>query len=226
MNNESNAPTKAKSKPVRKLPPAAPMVETLQEFMPVRFGKVKAQIFGGPFRHYVPRNRRLVGVKMAAEVSHPHDINIPTRDFSVPDLKDMHIGVQQALQAILDGNDIYVGCMGGTGRTGLFMGCLAAVMFDFAGPVAELESVFGMSDPVKYVRKHYRPHAIETDEQEIFVRNFPTKGHVDWLKSQLQPPVVVHTIEKPVDRIVEVPVYTFNPFAALAQMFAPSKPRK
>lgn len=136
--------------------------------MPVKFGSVHATVFGGPFKEYIPKQRRLIGVKMAAEIDHPHEVSIPTHDFSIPREADMLAGLTWAVEAIFDGNDIYAGCMGGVGRTGLFMGCMAKLMID-TGDLLE-------SDPVMYVRKHYKAHAIETEEQKEFVRNFDTRA--------------------------------------------------
>ena len=47
--------------------------------------------------------------------------------------------------------------MGGIGRTGLFLAALAKLS--------------GEKDPVAYVRKHYMPHAVETQQQQDFIKN-------------------------------------------------------
>lgn len=154
--------------------------------MPVQFGPIKGMVFGGPFREYVPGTRRLVGVKMAAEIDHPHDISIPTHDFSIPDDEEMMAGMLAAITALHKGNDIYAGCMGGIGRTGLFMGCMAKLMADWEMATNEdggLDVV--LVDPVKYVRHHYKSHAIETQEQQSFVRGFNTDEAVVHLQDLL-----------------------------------------
>lgn len=135
--------------------------------MPFEFCNLKGMIFGGPFREYVQGTRRLIGIKMAEEIDHPHEVSVPTMDYSVPDVGDMQAGMIAALQAFHDGSDVYAGCMGGIGRTGLFMGCMAKLMID-------LEALPEGSDPVAYVRKHYKSHAIETREQQDYVRTFDT----------------------------------------------------
>lgn len=177
--------------------------------IPVSFGGMNAHIYGGPFRNFEPGTRRLVGVKMAAEIDHPHDISVPTEDFSVPDEEDMQRGILSGLTMILRGNDLYAGCMGGIGRTGLYMGCMAKVMFDYAAQVKGSVAIPGMAkntDPVCYVRKHFKAHAIETEEQKDFVRNFDTTTAVMLLKQHLGPVVEVKYIERHtrtyVDRIV------------------------
>lgn len=149
--------------------------------IPVSIGKIKGFVFGGPFKKYVPGTRRLVGVKMAAEIHHPHEVSIPTEDFSIPDEGDMQAGLILALEAMLDGNDVYVGCMGGIGRTGLFMGCMAKLMQDCAD--AGYEPVINTGDPVQWVRGNYVSHAIETREQKLFVRHFNTTPIVEWLET-------------------------------------------
>jgi hypothetical protein len=182
--------------------------------MPVQFGRLKAKVFGGKFREWVPNQRRVVSVKMAAEIDHPHDISIPTRDFSVPDVNDMHKGIAKALEAIYNGNDLYAGCMGGIGRTGLFMACLAKVMFDYDAMAKNGE--VPRRDPVRYVREHYFSHAVETDDQKEFIQAFNTRTHCTWLWDKLEekePQVVEREV------IREKVVYHFNPFLALVQMF-------
>lgn len=144
--------------------------------IPVDLGVVSGHCFGGRFRDFDPTTRRLIGVKMAAEIDHPCHIDIPTQDFSIPDSNDMQEGMYMALLKMSKGNDIYVGCMGGIGRTGLFMGCLAKILIDY-----HEGSYLGFTDPVNMVRSLYKGHAIETDEQQAFVRGFDSERLVSWL---------------------------------------------
>lgn len=159
----------------------------LSKGMPVQFGKLHGMIYGGPFRRYEQGTRRLVGVKMAAEIDHPHEISIPTEDFSVPDILAMQEGISLALRKLVAGNDIYAGCMGGIGRTGLFMGCMAKLMGDYAAK--DMDLLAPRLDPVKYVRSNYMGHAIETQEQQRFVRSFDTTGLLLELAEMLEPKV-------------------------------------
>lgn len=152
------------------------MVLNHSKAIPIDLGVIQGRCYGGRFRDFNPDERRLVGIKMAAEIDHPHDISIPTEDFSIPDEDDMIGGLFSALENVNDGNDLYVGCMGGIGRTGLFMGCLAKVMIEFHGGEYK-----GYTDPVSLVRGIYKGHAIETDEQQRFVRDFDTGALVSWL---------------------------------------------
>lgn len=112
-------------------------------------------VMGGP---YPARPKGYLGVKMAAEIQLPCLIDIPTRDFQTPDQQAVTSGLIFAINCILQGKPLYVGCKGGMGRTGLFLALLA--------------KAFGVRRPVEYVREHYYSHAVETSEQYAFVRDF------------------------------------------------------
>lgn len=112
-------------------------------------------VTGGPF---VECPVTMKGVKMAKEVDRPCFVDIPTPDFQTPDRLVLYRGLHKAMDAILAGEPVYVGCMAGKGRTGLFLSVLA--------------KAFGVKKPVEYVREHYYSHAVETKEQYAFVRRF------------------------------------------------------
>lgn len=118
-------------------------------------GKSSRRVHAGPYRD---RPTTHLGVKMAEEIKSPCDISIPTEDFSVPTQQMMEEGIRQVLKPLALGEPIYVGCMGGIGRTGLFLACLAKTL--------------GAHRPVHYVRSHYEPHAVETRQQRDFVEEF------------------------------------------------------
>jgi protein-tyrosine phosphatase len=59
-----------------------------------------------------------------------------------------------------DRERIEVGCMGGRGRTGTALACIAV-----------LDGVRA-DEAVEYVRRHYHPDAVETQEQHQFVAEF------------------------------------------------------
>jgi protein-tyrosine phosphatase len=114
---------------------------------------------------------------MAQEINRPFDVSVPTRDFSIPHLKDMNEGVKKVLKPLALGEPIYVGCMGGIGRTGLFLACLAKTL--------------GEENPVRFVRKNYVSHAIETKDQEYFVQYFdPYELRVDLDKYRMAARIV------------------------------------
>src|SRR5690606_26734740 len=84
---------------------------------------------------------------------------LPITDFSVPEnAADTDDALVAAFKAGIDGRPVYVGCMGGWGRTGLFLALMAKVA--------------GEKDPVGYVRRWYTPHAVETKQQKAYVENY------------------------------------------------------
>ena len=131
------------------------------KFMPINFGENMVRVYGGP---YFDRPADMVGIKLALEIDLPCDISLPIRDYSIPNERDAKRALLSCMKAIAAGRDVYVGCWGGKGRTGLFMAILAKAA--------------GVADPVSYVRATYNPHAIETAEQADFVKKFP----VFWLR--------------------------------------------
>jgi hypothetical protein len=112
-------------------------------------------VTGGPFMECPPTMK---GVKMAAEIKQACAVDIPTQDFKVPDRKTLYRGLNKALDLVLAGEPVYVGCMGGKGRTGLFL--------------AVLVKAFGQKKPVEWIRTNYYSHAVETDQQYAFVKEF------------------------------------------------------
>lgn len=160
----------------------------LNNGIPVEFHGIKATVFGGPYREYVPGTRRLVGVKMAKEITHPYDVSIPTADYSVPDVASMTEGLKAAFDAMIAGNDLYAGCMGGIGRTGLFMACLIKVAW-------ALDHTGYYDDPVTFVRGMYKAHAVETQEQKKYVEDFDTDPVADHVMDQLDALGFVREVE-------------------------------
>lgn len=128
--------------------------------LPLPFGK-HYTVFGGP---YYDKPATMLGVKMAVEIQEACEVDIPTRDFKVPPVPVLLTGLEKALQLIASRQPLYVGCMGGKGRTGLFLAALA--------------KLWGEKDPVVYVRKHYYSHAVETPEQERYIRTLEFPPHL------------------------------------------------
>jgi hypothetical protein len=90
----------------------------------------------------------------------PADV-IAWPDFGLPDEPDVAARqITDAFQRARRGELVEVGCLGGTGRTGTVLACMAVL----AGvPVAQA---------VPWVRAAYRPEAVETVEQEAWVQWF------------------------------------------------------
>ena len=145
-----------------------------------RGGFITLTITGGPYDAFEEFDRaadRAYGVMVRAERSQGYKkhLHLPIHDFQVPD-DDVrtHTAVRRALLAAVRGQEVFVGCMGGWGRTGLFLALMAKAV--------------GIPEPVRYVRQHYTPRAIETDEQQAYVDNFDVSGiagpvrRTAWLK--------------------------------------------
>lgn len=91
-------------------------------------------------------------------------IFIPWTDFGLPTIPYTTVGrmLRQAFDAAKAGQTVEFGCMGGHGRTGTMLACMA-ILADptMTGPEA-----------VKYVRSAHCTKAVETSSQEWFVRWF------------------------------------------------------
>ena len=143
--------------------------------LPVRLGWAggfqQFDVVGGPFDAFasVADHPDAFGVCVRAERA-PKKLNLhlPIHDFSVPENDALvRETLRRTLRAALDGKNVYVGCMGGWGRTGLFLALLAKAA--------------GEDDPVAYVRKHYTPRAVETDAQRRYVELFDVTELRQWL---------------------------------------------
>ena len=127
-------------------------------------------IIGGPFRQ-CPEG--LFSIKMAAEIDRPCDVSIPTEDFSVPPTQALRKGIMKTLAAMARIDDVdervcYAGCMGGIGRTGLFMAAMAKTL--------------GYADPIATVRSQYKASAVETRQQENYINDLYVDDLRRWFK--------------------------------------------
>jgi Tyrosine phosphatase family len=121
--------------------------------LPLSIGFAQRVVFGGA---YYDKPHGFVGVKLAPEVMADAMIELPIVDFSVPrDLNRVNEVVWAVLNHVARKDAVYVGCMGGRGRTGLFF--------------ALLTKAVGEPDPIGYVRGNYYCKAIETEAQERYV---------------------------------------------------------
>lgn len=138
--------------------------------MPFEFAGIKGSVVGGP---YLAKPKGMFGIKMAKEIDAPCDVNIPSEDFGTPNPEVFKAGLLLAAMGLHEYGEVYVGCMGGIGRTGTFMAGLAKVM--------------GESDPVGYVRKTYLAHAVETQGQKDFINRLDVST-VKHIIAKLCPP--------------------------------------
>jgi hypothetical protein len=114
---------------------------------------------GDPYERDVPPDFGLyLDARWAPAWPHEHT---PWPDFGVPDDAG---ALRTALARVLDraraGEAVELGCVGGHGRTGTALACLAVLTGTPPG------------EAVDWVRAVYCPAAVETDEQRAFVGSF------------------------------------------------------
>lgn len=113
-------------------------------------------VIGGPFR---AAGAGVFGVCLLEGAVQGANVHMPIMDFQVPeDPAKAADALYWALLAGARGCQVYVGCMGGWGRTGLFLSLMAKTA--------------GIAAPIVYVRKNYTSRAVETAEQERYVADF------------------------------------------------------
>jgi protein-tyrosine phosphatase len=110
-----------------------------------------------------------VVLRLTADHEHPwiypdavEVIEFPVRDFQVPGEGWAEL-IDEVIRRIESGQRVLVHCMGGHGRTGLFL----------ASIIAKLEPE--LDDPVAVMRERYCIKAIETGEQEAYIFQFAGK---------------------------------------------------
>ncbi len=136
----------------------------------INLGGTVHRIMGGPYDAKPPAR---FGVKLDPLNKAPCNVYLPIKDFGVTTPEAMRQALREALVLLRDGKELYVGCMGGYGRTGMFLACLAKVA--------------GYSAPVAYVRSNYCLKAVETRQQEEFVRSLPVSDLQQWVNGGRDP---------------------------------------
>lgn len=151
----------------------APPSQLKARYLPLRFHTNRqewgARIYAGPFRN-CPENVDF-SVNLTKEIHQPEcHVRLPIEDFSVPDPLQARRALIETLYHLRLGDVVYCGCMGGIGRTGLFLSLLTKCS--------------GMtSDPVSYVRMEYLPSAVETMEQREFVKDLYVHDILAWVQT-------------------------------------------
>lgn len=84
--------------------------------------------------------------------------NFPIPNMGVPNLKKLHKLVDAIVDALEQGKDVHVGCIGGHGRTGLVLACV----------VKRLEK---RDDAIHWLRQYYCPKAVESEAQVQFLHD-------------------------------------------------------
>ncbi len=142
---------------------------TIVGTLPLLIGRKLYPVKGGPYEAIRTLKGDVFGVKLERSAQSPASITFPIQDFGVP---QDHVAFKKALwstlRAVLSGRQVFVGCMGGKGRTGLFMACLAKAA--------------GMEHPVQHVRTFYYSGAVETKAQEQFVDSLD----LGWMHAKLR----------------------------------------
>ena len=115
-------------------------------------------IYGGSYTDCPPF---LKGIKLAPEIKGECDYEMPVKDFGVPEFRDMEDAVLWGIETLYKYGALYAGCMLGQGRTGTYMACLLKAL--------------GYAAPIHTVRGFYNQKAVETHEQEQFVKDFPAE---------------------------------------------------
>jgi len=144
-----------------------------------------ATISAGPYMDFPHDDSIYFGIKCAREIDMPYSVAVDIPDFKTPDPVEAESAVWLAIAASRVGLTPYFGCMGGLGRTGTMLGILAKVGLSTAPRrILGLRLPFSRGgDPVDWVRKNYRVAAIETTEQEVFVREFDVRWLVKMTRS-------------------------------------------
>jgi len=135
-------------------------------------------IYGGP---YAQKPDDIYGVNMAAEIKKFATIRIPTKDFCIPQVLHVELALWKAFVILKAEGELYVGCMGGIGRTGLFMALMTKVWMEMQGTLHDRERRGDQA--IAYVRDVYNKRAVETTEQKDYVREFDVELIGDMLRT-------------------------------------------
>lgn len=155
------------------------MIKTIPIFLP--HDRV-AYVSAGPTRE-LPDGAKLI--RCAAEIPVNEDqvaFDVSTPDFKPFDDQVLEDHLLDIIDALSEGKSFYVGCMGGTGRTGTMLALLVAQHPGMSGQMA-----------IDYVRKIYKAGAVETADQEQQVERYASlwtfrRGEAVMAEMATQPP--------------------------------------
>jgi hypothetical protein len=139
-------------------------------YVPLLFGPGwSVRAFGGSYSlrdwELLARHGGIFGVRLEEKISNPYAVSFPWPDFGVPAVEDFEHAMYQVMIQARFHRNLYVGCMGGIGRTGTFLACLHKTAVQMHSGA----SVGNSMDHVAHIRSCYLGHAIETKPQEEFI---------------------------------------------------------
>jgi protein-tyrosine phosphatase len=93
---------------------------------------------------------------------------VPWQDFGLPtDERDAFDAFDEAWRRAHAGELVDLACVGGIGRTGTALACIA------------VRDGVAVAEAVTWARANYQPNAVETDEQRALVERFDA-----WLRQE------------------------------------------
>jgi protein-tyrosine phosphatase len=138
----------------------------------VRFNGKLYFLYGGPFSL---KPDGFFSVNLTQDLSINCNLNIPICDFNTPSNVDSFlVSLWVIINHVLRYQGVYIGCYSGLGRTGMVLAILLRIFNEAEGHY---------SDSVSNIRAYYHINAIETENQEYFVRTVNIQYLVDYLRT-------------------------------------------
>lgn len=125
------------------------------------------KLFGGSFL-MAPKSDDYLIINLMAEYDLDCDFYLPIKDYEVPENIDDMIKIFEEIKKT--NKHVFVGCLGGMGRTGLFMSCFLKYL--------------GYQNSFEIVRSQYNPNAVENEKQKKFIDDFFLKNENETLDPQ------------------------------------------
>ncbi|AUR95926.1 protein-tyrosine phosphatase-like protein [Vibrio phage 1.215.B._10N.222.54.F7] len=110
---------------------------------------------------YHDRPENMLGIKLAPEIVRYCVYELPIPDFSVPTTNEVLRLIDWISNTTTENYELYLGCYGGYGRTGLIAACILVALTGIDAP-----------DAIRDVRSKVHHNCIETPVQELFVQHF------------------------------------------------------
>ena len=125
------------------------------------------RVYAGPFRDAPFKG--VFNVNLQAEPQEgyaPIHYRLPIQDFGIPTVRAASFACAMIIyQKVARRREVYIGCRGGIGRTGLVLSLLTKIIFNVSG-----------KDAIHYVRMQYYREAVETSAQQKFIEDFPVRS--------------------------------------------------